>query len=128
MEDAPAKNETPLIDEQAARELAGHDVEAIGALLAVVVAPDSQQTTVQSALCRTVALAHVLHAPGIGEKSLTELAQALGVTRALLSSYCVRLRDFAGLDCRAGRRATARENMRQGQLKSYELRKQSKHD
>jgi hypothetical protein len=111
---------TPDINEDDLIELGRHNREAIQAVFEVLIAPDiGQQTTAQTILCRTVALAHVLHVPGIGDKSLTALAARIGVGKALLSSYCCKLRDFGKLDSRAGRTITARKKMAEARRESH---------
>lgn len=88
----------------------GEQADAVAALLRVVIFPSGMRGfQPQAALARLVALAHCLHVPGIGDRSFESLAQELGCTRALLCSYAVRIRDWAGLDCYAGRSVTARE-------------------
>lgn len=114
------------IDEDDLYKLGRCNPEAVEAILRVIIAPDiGNQTTVQTITCRAVALAHVLHVPGIGDKSLTHLAEKIGVTKSLLSSYCVKIRDFANLDCRPGRCQSARLNMSVAKLwggSSYQTR------
>jgi hypothetical protein len=118
--DCQADDITADINERDLQELGRHNREAIQAVFEVLIAPNiGQQTTVQTILCRTVALAHVLHVPGIGEKSLTALAARIGVGKALLSSYCCKLRDFGKLDSRAGRTATARKRMAEARRESH---------
>jgi hypothetical protein len=118
--DCQAEDITADIDERDLAELAKYDPEVLRAIFAVVIAPHlGNQTTVQTITCRAVALAHVLHVPGIGDKSLTALAARIGVGKALLSSYCVKLRDFAKLDSRAGRTITARRRMAEARRESH---------
>jgi hypothetical protein len=110
----------PDINEDDLIALGQHDPEALRAIFAVVLAPAlGNQTTVRTLLFRTIALAHVLHVPGIGDKSLTALAKQLGVTKSLMSAYCCRIRDFASLDCRPGRMLTARKRMAEARRESH---------
>jgi hypothetical protein len=123
-EECLADHIEPDIDEHDLAELAKYDPEALRAIFAVVLAPAlGNQTTVRTLLFRTIALAHVLHVPGIGDRSLTAIAKDLGVSKALLSSYCVKLREFAKLDSRAGRTTTARRNMSSARIASHRARR-----
>jgi hypothetical protein len=118
--DLQTDDTAPDISENDLIELGQHDPEAIRALFAVVLAPAmGNQTTVRTLLFRTIALAHVLHMPGIGDRSLTAIAKDLGVTKALLSGYCCRIRDFASLDCRPGRLLSARKRMAEARRESH---------
>lgn len=58
---------------------------------------------------RLAALAHALQIEPIRQHSLTQLGEALGCSRALLSLLCVELRDFGKLDHRAGKSDPSRE-------------------
>ena len=63
----------------------------------------------QNASCRLAALAHCLHVDPIGGHSLTQLAEAIGCTRSLLSLRATAIRDLGGLDAAAGRSTAARQ-------------------
>ena len=63
----------------------------------------------QQANRRLASLAHAVGVREIREHPLASLAKPLGCSRALLSLLACEIRDFAKLDSRAGRSATARE-------------------
>jgi hypothetical protein len=67
----------------------------------------------QTSVRRLAALAHALQIEPVRKHSLTQLGEALGCSRALLSLLCVELRDFGNLDCRAGRSGQSREHYSQ---------------
>jgi hypothetical protein len=68
-------------------------------------------------------LAHSAGMQGVGDRSLTELAQELGCTRSLLSLYSTRLADQLGLSqVRGGKRRLSRETYRQNALLSHQKR------
>lgn len=58
---------------------------------------------------RAAALAYSLGIEEVRKFPLSQIAPAIGCTRAMLSLLCVELRDFADLDHRAGRSDAARE-------------------
>ena len=85
--------------------------DAIVRILTVFL-PNTNPTQPQywrTAAAKLCVVAHALHIEPIGSKPLSALAEALGCTRALLSHRAVHLRDFAGLDCNAGRSSRARQ-------------------
>ena len=66
---------------------------------------------------RLVVLAHLAGVEGIGDKSLSELARQLGVTRSLLSLYSVRMVDqLKQNQPRGGKRRETRETYRQSAI------------
>ena len=89
----------------------GIPLDALAVLLRFLL-PDGRPTSPtywQQASRRLAALAHAAGVREIREHPLASLAPALGCSRALLSLLACELRDFAQLDSRAGRSATARE-------------------
>ncbi len=95
--------------------ISGIPTDAIRVLLLFLLPEGSPRTPGywKQVAARIAALAHALHLPIIGEISLTELAEAVGCTRSLLSLNACKLRDFAALDCQAGRTTLARESYAQ---------------
>jgi hypothetical protein len=61
------------------------------------------------ALKRLCALSYALGVEEVRKFPLSKIAPALGCSRAMLSLLCCELRDFASLDCRAGRSDASRE-------------------
>jgi hypothetical protein len=59
---------------------------------------------------RLCALSHQLQVDGVGDKSLTDLAKALGCTRSLLSLLCCEIRDEGQLQHRSGKSKQARQH------------------
>ena len=109
--------ESEEIPEDDLERLGCYDPDILRALIRVLLIPDRGRSgNLKAALARLIALASVLHIPGVGDKSLEYLAERIGCTRALLSHYAVQLRDFGGLDCRGGKSVSAREAYAVGQL------------
>jgi transposase-like protein len=91
--------------------------EALAILLRVLIVPSVTSGIQPKAIvARVIALAHCLHLQGIGDLSLDALAQRIGCTRALLSFYVTQLRDYGGLDHRAGKSVEARAAYSAAQL------------
>jgi hypothetical protein len=63
----------------------------------------------KTSMRRFACLAYSLQIEPIRKYSLTQLSEALGCSRALLSLLCVELRDFGKLDHRAGKSDPSRE-------------------
>jgi len=85
------------------------DPEVLPTLLRLIM-PGKSPTTPATWTTASARLAVVCHAvlPEVRQHSLTAIADAIGCSRALLSFYACRLRDEAGLSCRAGKTARAR--------------------
>jgi DNA-binding Xre family transcriptional regulator len=64
----------------------------------------------RTAARRLCALSHQLQIEGVGDKSLTDLAKALGCTRSLLSLLCCEIRDEGHLQHRSGKSKQARQH------------------
>ena len=64
----------------------------------------------RTAARRLCALSHQLQVEGVGDKSLTDLAKALGCTRSLLSLLCCEIRDEGHLQHRSGKSKQARQH------------------
>lgn len=62
-----------------------------------------------AATCRLAVLAKTFDVGDLGRRSLSDIADDLGVSRALLSLRSVQLRDSAGGSCRGGKSNAARE-------------------
>jgi hypothetical protein len=93
------------------------DPENLALLLRVLIVPSVTSGIQPKAIvARVIALAHCLHLQGIGDLSLDALAQKIGCTRALLSFYVTQLRDYGGLDHRAGKSVEARAAYSAAQL------------
>ena len=101
------------IDEDELTKLGDYDPELVACILRVCFFPGISKRGVNlpAAFHRLLALAHALHVPGVGDKSLEHLANRVGCTRALLSSYVVRIRDHAKLDHRGGKSDQARQRL-----------------
>ncbi len=108
--EAQTDNGEADIDDGDLARLSAYDGEILRALIAVLFFPKvgRKRVCIRAGFFRLVALAHSLHAEGIGEMSLAQLAAKAGCSKALLSAYCVKFRDFASLDCRAGKTVAAR--------------------
>ena len=107
------EEEVEDIDEDELTRLGAYDPELIGTILRVCFFPgiSKRGVSLSAAFHRLLALAHALHVPGVGDKSLEHLANRVGCTRALLSSYVVRIRDHAKLDHRGGKSDQARQKL-----------------
>ena len=110
--DEPEDNATD-IDEDELTRLGAYDPELVGTILRVCFFPGvgKRGVNLHAGFHRLLALAHALHVPGVGDKSLEHLANRVGCTRALLSSYVVRIRDHAKLDHRGGKSDQARQRL-----------------
>jgi hypothetical protein len=101
------------IDESELAKLGAFDPELVANILRICFFPSigSKGVNLKASFHRLLALAHALHVPGVGDKSLEHLANRVGCTRALLSSYVVRIRDHAKLDHRGGKSDQARQRL-----------------
>ena len=112
-----------LIDAEEHEDEQPLKVEDIGAIpiaaLAIFIRlllPEGKPTSAsywQTSVRRLASLAYALNIEPIRKHSLTQLGEALGCSRALLSLLCVELRDFGNLDHRAGRSGQSREHYSQ---------------
>ena len=101
-------------------ELGRCNPEVLQILMRVVFFADlGRGPQLKACFARLIAVAHALHIPGIGERSLTGIAEEIGVTKALLSHYATQVRDFAKLDHAAGKSLEGREAYREAQLWRY---------
>ena len=83
------------------------------AIFCRILLPDGKPTTPSywaAASRRLAALAHGLQVNPVRQYSLKQIGEALGCSRSLMSLLACELRDFGGLDCRAGRLASSREH------------------
>ena len=120
----PAEPEAEDIDTDDLEELGRCNPEILQILMRVVFFPDlGRGPQLKASFARMIAVAHALHIPGIGNKSLTALAEEIGVTKALLSHYATQVRDFAKLDHAAGKSVEGRESYRVAQLWRYKKKK-----
>lgn len=96
----------PLVD---CAEFGKIDPAAIKLVLSLLIPPDIHRKGAWNVA--TVRLATLAHAilPDLRACTITELADSLGVTKALVSYYTVRLRDMAGLSCAGGKGKAGRE-------------------
>lgn len=101
-------DEPEPVDRSDLEKLGAYDPELIKVLIRVLVM-SGRGFNPKTMTCKLVALCHCLHVPGIGDKSLEELADKLGVTRQLLSYYTTSFRDFGKLDHRSGKSDHARD-------------------
>jgi hypothetical protein len=112
------------IDTDDLEKLGRCNPEVLATLMRVVFFPDlGRGPQLKASFARLVAVAHALHIPGVGNKSLTALAEEINVTKALLSHYTVMVRDFAKLDHAAGTSLEGREACRTAQLWRYKQKK-----
>lgn len=111
------EDEREDIDPDDLEKLGRCNPEALAILLRVLIVPSVTSGIQPKAIvARVVALAHCLHLQGIGDLSLDALAQKIKCTRALLSFYVTQLRDYGGLDHRAGKSVEARAAYSAAQL------------
>jgi hypothetical protein len=97
--------------------------DALLVLLRFIISNRSKKKRWRVAQIKVCTLAHAAGMEGIGDKSLTELAEELGCTRALLSLYATRLADQLGLSqVRGGKCRESRETYRKNALKSHQAR------
>ena len=117
----PAEEDEPDgIDADDLKELGRCNPEVLQILMRVVFFADlGRGPQLKACFARLIAVAHALHIPGIGERSLTDIAEEIGVTKALLSHYATQVRDFAKLDHAAGKSLEGREAYREAQLWRY---------
>ena len=117
----PAEEDEPDgIDADDLEELGRCNPEVLQILMRVVFFADlGRGPQLKACFARLIAVAHALHIPGIGERSLTDLAEEIGMTKALLSHYATQVRDFAKLDHAAGKSLEGREAYREAQLWRY---------
>ena len=114
------EGETDGIDTDDLEELGRCNPEVLQILMRVVFFADlGRGPQLKACFARLIAVAHALHIPGIGERSLTDIAEEIGVTKALLSHYATQVRDFAKLDHAAGKSLEGREAYREAQLWRY---------
>jgi hypothetical protein len=110
--DEPEEDEND-IDESELAKLGAFDPELVSTILRICFFPGVGKRGVNfsAAFHRLLALAHCLKVEGVGDKSLDHIATRVGCTRALLSSYTVRIRDAAALDHRSGKSDEARRRL-----------------
>ncbi|MCE2960845.1 MAG: hypothetical protein ACK46A_00490 [Akkermansiaceae bacterium] len=97
--------------------------DALLVLLRFIISSTSKKKRWRVAQLKLCTLAHAAGMEGIGDKSLTELAEELGCTRALLSLYATRLADQLGISqVRGGKCRESRETYRKNALKSHQAR------
>ena len=92
--------------------LRGIPVDALKVFVMFLLPTDTKPTSPgywRQVTKRAAALAYALGLPEVRQHPLSQIAPALGCSRAMLSLLCVELRDFADLDHRAGRSDAARE-------------------
>jgi len=65
------------------------------------------------------ALAWLLEIEGMGGKSLAEIAQAIGTSKAVLSVHVRLLNDVFGMMCRGQKSVSARESMREATIRAW---------
>lgn len=94
------------------------DIEGIGQipldaitiiLRTIVTRPPLSHRGWQAALCRLAVLAKTFDVGDLGCRSLSDIADDIGVSRALLSLRSCQLRDSSGGSCRGGKSNSARE-------------------
>lgn len=121
--DLAVTTETPLDQLIAAEEqedpdtldlagLRGIPADALKTLVLFLLPTDSKPTSASywpKALKRLCALSYALGVEEVRKFPLSQIAPALGCSRAMLSLLCCELRDFANLDHRAGRSDASRE-------------------
>jgi hypothetical protein len=114
---------TPLDDLIEAEELEDHDTldlaglrgipaDALKVFVMFLLPTDTKPTSAgywRQVTKRAAALAYSLGIEEVRKFPLSQIAPAIGCTRAMLSLLAVELRDFASLDHRAGRSDAARE-------------------
>ena len=107
------EDEKEDIDESELAKLGAYDPELIACILRVCFFPAIGRCGVNfgAAFHRLIALAHCLKVEGVGDKSLEYIANRVGCTRAVLSHFCVRIRDAAKLDHRSGKSDQARKRL-----------------
>jgi hypothetical protein len=110
--DAP-EDDAEGIDESELAKLGAYDPELVACILRVCFFPaiGSRGVNFGAAFHRLIALAHCLKVEGVGDKSLEHIANRVGCTRAVLSHFCVRIRDTAKLDHRSGKSDQARKRL-----------------
>jgi hypothetical protein len=97
--------------------------DALLVLLRFIISKTSSRKRWRVSQLKLCTLAHSAGMQGVGDRSLTELAQELGCTRSLLSLYSTRLADQLGLSqVRGGKRRLSRETYRQNALLSHQKR------
>ncbi len=92
--------------------LRGIPVDALKVFVMFLLPPNSKPTSASywpKVTKRIAALAYALGIEEVRKFPLSKIAPAIPCTRAMLSLLCVELRDFASLDCRAGRSDASRE-------------------
>jgi hypothetical protein len=92
--------------------LRGIPVDALKTLVLFMLPTDTKPTSPgywRQACKRLCALSYAIGIQEVRQHPLSQIAPALGCSRAMLSLLCVELRDFASLDHRAGRSDAARE-------------------
>jgi hypothetical protein len=101
------------IDESELAKLGCYDGEIIACILRVLFFPPMGRRGVNlsAAFHRLIAVAHCLKVEGVGDRSLENIAVRIGSTRSILSHFCVKIRDHAGLDHRGGKSAASRQRL-----------------
>lgn len=118
IEDADWKHPVDLLEPELATDAGDLDLTGIGKIptdalrvFVMMMLPSGKPTTPafwKTACSRLAVLAHALGVEPVAGRPLAELAAGLGCSRAILSLYEVRLRDFAHLGHRAGKSDAAR--------------------
>ena len=94
--------------------------QALLILLRFIFPPPNGTRPLRVAQLRLIALAHLAGLEGVGDRTLTDLAQELACTKSLLSLYSVRLTDQLGqAQVRGGKNRAARETYRQRALATH---------
>lgn len=92
--------------------LRGIPADALAIFVRFLLPPNSKPTSASywpKVTKRIAALAYALGIEEVRKFPLSRIAPALGCSRAMLSLLCCELRDFASLDCRAGKSDASRE-------------------
>jgi hypothetical protein len=110
--DEPEEDATD-IDEDELAKLGAYDGELVACILRVCFFPcmGRRGVNLSAAFHRLIALAHCLKIEGVGDRSLENIAVRIGSTRSILSHFCVKIRDHAGLDHRSGKSDAARQRL-----------------
>ena len=99
-------------------------LDAISVILRMVITrPPRNSRDWKSAISRLAVLAKTLDIGDLGCRSLSDIADDIGVSRALLSLRSVQLRDSAGGSCRGGKSNAAREVYSERAISVWDARK-----
>lgn len=122
-EDAAMKGSPHAATDEDAALLANCPPGILGALLRFILPPVPSASGLRVANYRLICLAHQCGIENVGNQSITDLAKMLGITKAALSYWNVRLCDELGeFRSRGGKSPTARENYRASAVCSHRAR------